>query len=282
VIALFPSDPLRPRLVDEHYRIEEEAAKALGLEVGLLNHDLATRGDAAGAVSGISADGSEVVYRGWMLTSLQYHAVAEALGERGLRMVTQPDKYRAGHELPGWYSAVDELSPRSIWTDDDNLDELIQRAARWPVELAILRDFTKSMKHYWHEACFVPNVHDPVGLRRVAGRFRELRDDDFTGGYVLRAFETFTSPEVRTWWIDGLCVACTAHPDTPDLHPPDDLDLTWLDAPVTRVGAPFVTVDLAKRDDGAWRIVELGDGQVSDLPRTADPTVVFAAFSNHH
>jgi hypothetical protein len=112
----------------------------------------------------------------------------------------------------------------------------------------------------------------------VAQRFKELRDDDFTGGYVLRAFETFTTPEVCTWWIDGTCVACTAHPDTPDLRPPADLDLSWLHTPVARVGAPFVTVDLARRDDGAWRIVELGDGQVSDLPFAADPTFLFTTF----
>ena len=32
---------------------------------------------------------------------------------------------------------------------------------------------------------------------------------------------------------------------------------------------PFITVDLVRRSDGAWRVVEVGDGQVSDRPATA-------------
>ena len=34
---------------------------------------------------------------------------------------------------------------------------------------------------------------------------------------------------------------------------------------------PFVTVDFALRDDGAWRVIELGDGQISD-PASPHPT----------
>jgi hypothetical protein len=31
-----------------------------------------------------------------------------------------------------------------------------------------------------------------------------------------------------------------------------------------------VTADLARRADGAWRVIELGDGQVSDRPLTTE------------
>jgi hypothetical protein len=33
------------------------------------------------------------------------------------------------------------------------------------------------MKHYWHEAAFIPDLADPVVAWKVAARFRELRDD---------------------------------------------------------------------------------------------------------
>lgn len=33
----------------------------------------------------------------------------------------------------------------------------------------------------------------------------------------------------------------------------------------------MVDADLARRTDGTWRVVEVGDGQVSDLPGTVDP-----------
>jgi hypothetical protein len=46
---------------------------------------------------------------------------------------------------------------------------------------------------------------------------------------------------------------------------------------VAALGLPFVTVDLARRDDGVWRVIELGDGQVSDRPATIAPDALVAA-----
>jgi ATP-grasp domain, R2K clade family 3 len=40
---------------------------------------------------------------------------------------------------------------------------------------------------------------------------------------------------------------------------------------------PFVTVDLALRADGVWRVVELGDGQVSDRPAAITPSALIDA-----
>jgi hypothetical protein len=39
----------------------------------------------------------------------------------------------------------------------------------------------------------------------------------------------------------------------------------------------FVTTDLARRADGRWRVIEVGDGQVSDLPSTVDPADLIRA-----
>ena len=46
------------------------------------------------------------------------------------------------------------------------------------------------------------------------------------------------------------------------------------------LGLPFVTVDLALRTDGIWRVVELGDGQVSDRPTTLAPHGLIAALAS--
>ncbi|XVS60774.1 ATP-grasp domain-containing protein [Actinosynnema sp. CA-299493] len=55
------------------------------------------------------------------------------------------------------------------------------------------------MKHHWHEAAHIPDLADAAWA--VARRFTELRDDDATGGVVLRRFESFTYAEVSTWWV---------------------------------------------------------------------------------
>jgi hypothetical protein len=105
-----------------------------------------------------------------------------------------------------------------------------------------------------------------------------LRQDDFAGGFVLRRFEPLTGAEVRTWWIGGRCVLAGAHPDTPEqLAPADGPDVALLAPAIAALDLPFVTVDLARHADGRWRVVELGDGQVSDRPTTLDPAALIGA-----
>lgn len=133
------------------------------------------------------------------------------------------------------------------------------------------------MKHYWNDAAFIADLADRDAAWRTACRFRQLREDDFVGGFVLREFESFTSAEVRTWWVDGRCVLVGSHPDTPDDHPPSDIDLGWLTPLTGALGLPFVTADLALRADGGWRVVEMGDGQVSDRPTSITPSAMIAA-----
>jgi hypothetical protein len=72
--------------------------------------------------------------------------------------------------------------------------------------------------------------------------------------------------EARVWWVDGEPVLAGPHPDTPEVCPVPDL--TVVRSLVHSLGCRFVTTDLARLADGSgWMVVEVGDGQVSDLPR---------------
>jgi hypothetical protein len=161
------------------------------------------------------------------------------------------------------------VTPRSVWTVGDSHDDFLQACAVLGSGAAVLRDYCKSMKHHWAEAAYIPDVADPARAWAVAGRFRELREDEFTGGFVLRRFERWGT-EVRTWWVGGECRLVGAHPDTPSVGAPADLEWERLAPLVAGLGLPFVTVDLALRADGVWRVVEVGDGQVSDRPSSID------------
>ncbi|MEU7141466.1 ATP-grasp domain-containing protein [Nocardia sp. NPDC046473] len=44
-----------------------------------------------------------------------------------------------------------------------------------------------------------------------------------------------------------------------------------------QLGPRFITTDLALRTDGVWRVIEVGDGQVSDLPTDIDPDLIVTA-----
>ncbi|MET9317350.1 ATP-grasp domain-containing protein [Kribbella sp. NPDC003505] len=263
-MLLVPADPLNPRRVDPHFAAQAVAARDRGIPVARIDHDALARPDEA--VAGVPP-ADDAVYRGWMMTATEYAGFARALAERGVTLRTTPKSYRAAHELPGWYGELRDLTPQSVWTVGDDLGTVAQQLGNGP---AVLRDYVKSMKHHWNEAAYIPDLSDRPAVERVAKRFRELRDDAFTGGYVVRRFEEFTGAEVRTWWVDGRCALVTPHPDTPDELPPG----VEVEALAGRITLPFVTVDLVRRADGAWRVVELGDGQVSDWPATWDPAAL--------
>ncbi|MEO3776527.1 ATP-grasp domain-containing protein [Micromonospora sp. B11E3] len=277
VMLLVPADVLRPRRPDPHFAAEADAARESGVDVALVDHDALARPDGVQRAVARVTGGGEAVYRGWMLTSAQYAAFAGALARRGVVLRTSPQQYRRAHELPEWYPCLKRMTPASVWTtgtDRVAFDEVCALLGGGP---AVLRDYTKSMKHYWDDAMFIPEVDDRAAAWAVAARFRELREDDFAGGFVLRRFERLTGAEVRTWWIDGACRLVGPHPDTPGDRPPPDMDVTGLAPLVAALRLPFVTVDLALRADGVWRVVEVGDGQVSDRPEAIAPQALVAA-----
>jgi hypothetical protein len=267
VIFLFPCNPISPGRPDEPFVDDALAAQEAGLTVALVDHDgLSRPGGQAQAVRRVPA--GRAVYRGWMLSSSRYEAFARALGERGATLHTDPAAYQRGHELPGWYPFLVGHTPDSAWTAGASLDQLVSCCASMGGGAAILRDFVKSAKHDWDEACFVPDVRDAAAVERVARRLLELRGDDFAGGFVLRRFEAFRGAEVRTWWVDGELRLATAHPDSAGELPPADLDVSPFVAGVRAIGSPFLAVDLVRNAEGQWRVVEVGDGQVSARPKS--------------
>ena len=170
MMLLLPADVLRPRRVDEHFAGEAEAARALGWPVALVDHDAVAGGsDCAAAVARVP--GNEVaIYRGWMLSSRAYGGLAAALAARGTRLYTDAEQYRRGHELPGWYAALSAFTPASAWTAGAGRDGFDAARCALGSGPAVVRDYSKSMKHYWHEATYIPDLADAATAWTVAQR----------------------------------------------------------------------------------------------------------------
>ncbi|MEV4415222.1 ATP-grasp domain-containing protein [Catellatospora sp. NPDC049609] len=279
---VFCVDPLTPGRVDPHFAGQARAVREDGRTVALLDHDALLAGDVATAVRRVPRDLGDAWYRGWMIPSGRYAELAGALAARGVTLRVPPEAYRAAHELPGWYPALAEVTPRSVWTPwtpgeppaQERVAALVAPLGDGP---AVVKDYVKSRKHEWDEACYVPDLADTAQTRRVLARMVELQEDSLQGGLVVRRFEHFArrggrTVEARVWWVHGEPVLAGPHPDTPDLTA--EPDLSAIAPAVAAFGHPFVTTDVALRDDGTWRVVELGDGQVSDLPSGLDPAAV--------
>ncbi|MEV7772492.1 ATP-grasp domain-containing protein [Kitasatospora sp. NPDC086791] len=308
---ILPADPLDPRRPDPHFVWEARLLRESGGEHHLVDHDALLAGRAEEAVRRVPRGSGPLWYRGWMLPSARYADFAAALTARGGNLLTSAAGYATAHELPGWYGVFEGATPDSAWIPSDGLvvpkpEDLAAAAARIGGSgPAIVKDYVKSRKHEWHEACYVPELADLPALGRVVERFVELQGEFLAGGVVLRRYEEFEradggaegtggigaggtdgsgtvgedggpgaggrAVEARVWWLDGRPVLVGPHPDAPrrSVRP----DLTDVRALVRTLGCRFVTTDLANRADGSgWRVVEVGDGQVSGLPHGTDPS----------
>ncbi|HZU58212.1 MAG TPA: ATP-grasp domain-containing protein [Actinocrinis sp.] len=277
---LYCCDPLNPRRVDGHFSAEAQAVRARDGVVALIDHDALLRGEVERAVERVPVELGAVWYRGWMIPSERYRALARVLDQRGVELLVSPERYRAAHELPGWYPTFADETPASVWSAGGvgqipAAEALASLAAGLRPGPGIVKDYVKSRKHEWEEACFIRDLSDTAAVARVVGRFVELQGEFLTGGIVLREFESFRTPqsvaaEVRVWWLDGQARLLTPHPDSPHVRGLEP-ELGCVESAVQRLGCRFVTTDMALRADGVWRVVEVGDGQVSDLHVSIDP-----------
>jgi hypothetical protein len=155
----------------------------------------------------------------------------------------------------------------------------------------IIKDFVKSRKHEWADACFIPSASDRHGVERVVSRFLELQGDDLNEGLVFREFVNFRPvgvhpksgmpliAEYRIFWLDARPMFWSPYWETGDyaeISPPLELFAETAAAVESR----FFSMDVARRIDGAWFIVELGDGQVSGLPREVDARPFYKALAS--
>lgn len=278
-VIIFPSEPFEPRQVDDAFSGEYEAAQAAGFSVGLVDHGLVAQGEAEAAVSRLRVEGP-AAYRGWMYTVPQYASFHAALTARGVQLVNSPGAYGFCHLLPNNYAVLKGDTPRSVWCEVGGEPDFVairDCAAELGAAPAMLKDFVKSQKHYWNEACFIPDASDGARVEAVVRRFLELQGGELNGGLVFRSFEALKvvgehpqsrmplAAEFRSFWLRGQLVL--AHKYWGGLTSFDvELPLTWMKQLVDKIDSEFFTMDVAMREDGTWVVIELGDGQVAGLP----------------
>jgi hypothetical protein len=194
------------------------------------------------------AAGSQVVYRGWMVKSEEYSALVRAIEHCGAKAFTSPLEYLATHHLPNWYSLLADLTPetRVLPAEADIVAEL--RAIGW--DAYFLKDYVKSLKTARGSI-----VCDPADAPAVLAEMREYRGE-IEGGICVRRVEVFVPESERRYFVlRGVGYGASDGGAVPEI----------VQQCAERVPSKFFSVDVARRADGELRVVEVGDGQVSDL-----------------
>jgi len=285
--VLFPNHPLKARLPDPDYETELNVARNAGFEWELYNLEDLRGGDAAQATrlcSTASRDGQAIVHRGWMMSESLYAALFGALVAKGYRPVTTPEQYAQAHYLPNAYPLLRGRTPDSVWVEGQDVAAAWQKYEQLGQPAAIVKDFVKSAKHRWNQACFIPAGTERNRFDEILAAFLEARGNQFEKGIVLRRFHDFVKApddvrgqpiheEYRLFMWDGSLLAAT-----PAVLPNGPFDnLAEWESIARKFTNRFISMDIARHQDGSWLIVEVGDGGLSGLPSSIEPETFYRA-----
>jgi len=191
--------------------------------------------------------GEVVVCRGWMMRVSEYQEFAHWVGHTNASMLSSVEGYARCHLLPGWYSAISDLTaPTIILPDSPDLVAMISGLGQnWPGYF--VKDYVKSLTT--KRGSIAQSPEEALDILQLLKQYR----GSLEGGACLRRLESFVANSERRYFvIKGTPYA--AEGDVPDI----------VSVCAKRIQAPFFSVDVAELTSGSLQIVEIGDGQVSD------------------
>lgn len=287
ICFLFCNHPLYPQKVDEDYLEEYQVVKEK-YPCALLSYEDLEKGTLSLYGDGISG---MVVYRGWMMKPEMYRIFYRLLKDQGIYLINSPEEYENYHLLPNWYPDFHGKTAESVWETKGDLESAIQMTKDLKGSY-LVKDYVKSRKHEWYDACYIENIANQESVRWVIGNFIERQGENLVGGVVLRKFERLKrigfheksgmplSEEYRVFLFVGRILKMGDYwTDQGErrLLPEEE---KWVEEIAKMVKSNFVTIDLARRENGALMIMEFGDGQVSGLQQI-HPKDFYQAFEKN-
>jgi len=273
------------RVPDPRYEREVEAAQDAGFICHLLGFEDFIDGLEEQSLEFVRPASHEVLlYRGFMFRDWEYRKLEAALRMRGYALFTQPDAYAEAHYLPNHYAKIAHLTPPAAWSEGKNLAAAWRAARTLGDGPWIVKDYVKSAKQKWDSACFIPQDVDRPVFERICLNLLEYQGERFERGFVFRQFKPLKrigeSPygyplneEYRLFFFRRQLLVAAPY----DREGGNETDFSRFGEIAQSFRSEFITIDVAKAEDGSWLIIEVGDGGVSLLPPLIDPTMFYRA-----
>ncbi|MEZ6139554.1 MAG: ATP-grasp domain-containing protein [Zavarzinella sp.] len=271
---LFPQNEMLKKLPEPIFEAEYDAARAVGFNTLLYSEEMrSSEGPIAACRHFPEGDGSTLLYRGWIYSEQDYLDFYHALGKRGYRLVSSPEQYAEVTYLPNYYPKIRELSPLTVWTETPDTFEAYSCSRKLGNGPFILKDHVKSVKHLWHEACFVPEGIGREGFEEMAARLYREQGKSFHRGFVVKQFVPLSlrgdSPreypqceEYRLFFWNSKLLAASHYFNLPALR----TEWESISKIAARFTSPFFTMDVAETVQGDWLVVDMGAGECSSIP----------------
>lgn len=240
---LYPCDPFNKKEPDETYAEEFLATQAAGIACSLYSAEDFESGDFKPRP--LFAEHEEVLYRGWMLNPGAYALLLEAISREGAHAVTSVAQYRFCHYLLEWYPLCKDLTPETIFVAQGADYAAAVSDLHWAAYF--VKDYVKSLTTSRGSVAY------SVGeIAEIVSQIEKYRGQ-VEGGVCIRKFEQLVpDTEERYFVFRGKPFGRSGV--VPEI----------VHAIAPRIDSPFFSVDVVLSTDGTPRLIELGDGQVSD------------------
>ncbi len=128
----------------------------------------------------------------WMMKPHDYEQLYYALQQKNALLINSPYEYRNGHYFPYSYEAIQKATPQSIWLEigelSNGVDVLFEKMRIFKNKPVIVKDYVKSRKHEWEEACYIPDASDKQRVEMVLRNFIDRQGSELNGGIEIREF----------------------------------------------------------------------------------------------
>lgn len=226
---VYPSLPYQVRTVYPLWEPEYEWARTHGLAVGLVDVD-----EAKCWPPTLATDAIPVLYRGWMHSAAEYTTLGQLLP-----LAVPTAEYLSSHEASNWYEAVSAYTfPSCFLTEPAPLDfsggrQYFVKGLVKSFGAASVVSTQTQLDGFWQQQ------EIPVGTPLFVRDFVALRPGSERRFFVVRG---------QALGADGAKLPATLQPVLAALQP-----------------RLFYSFDVAETLAGQPILVEVGDGQVSDL-----------------
>jgi ATP-grasp domain, R2K clade family 3 len=282
---LFPCQPGRPLEIDADFSFEGESATSAGFNFLLFDFDALREGEIAHAFRKIPKTKEPIIllYRGWMLSDTHYAQMETALKDKGYDLLNSTNDYAEAHYLPNAYPKIADHTARTAWVEGNSIEDAwnLYQNQDFCKKEAIIKDYVKSAKYRWREACYIPAHCSRTDFERIFAAFLYEHGPLFEKGIILREFLPLLQKgedmrgmpiheEYRLFFLEQKLL----------IPFPDPLPEWILELP-RRFASPFIALDIARGQDDNWWVIEAGDGGVSGLDMRLDMDAFYPALFAH-
>jgi len=218
------------------------------------------------------------IWVGYIPTPERYTAIYQAALTRNIRLVNTPNQYQTAMEFDRFYPRLGDLTPKSRIVTAPG--QLATAASELGFPLFV-KGTVKSNKEQGWNACVAQNMPELMAITdRLFAQEHRSR-----GRVILRTlvrlrtiatdYQAFPlGREYRVFVYEKRVLACGFYWD----EYADNIKLTAAEEQViqtlaleaaSRVGTPFIAVDIGQLESGEWIVIEVGDGQFSGLSQVS-------------